>query len=72
MEEITEYKLYSLDETGHIVSAKDLLAHDDLAALREAETACQKNAVEVWQGARRVARVNLGNAPLRSTDRMFL
>lgn len=67
-----DYKLYCLDEAGRIVSARDILAHDDLAALREAEAGCENSAVEVWQGARRVARVNQGNAPLRSSDRMSL
>lgn len=66
------YTLYGLDEAGHIASARGLLADDDLAALREAEMACDKDTVEVWQGTRRVARVNLGNAPLRSTAHMSL
>ncbi|HET7085137.1 MAG TPA: hypothetical protein VFI23_10225 [Rhizomicrobium sp.] len=67
-----DYKLFGLDEAGHIVFEKDLLAYDDLAALREAEAACDNHVVEVWQGARRVARVKRGNAPLRATDRMSL
>jgi hypothetical protein len=67
-----DYKLYSLDETGHIVSARDVHVGGDLAALREAEMACGKNAIEVWQGARRVGHVNLGNTLLSHSDRMSL
>jgi len=67
-----EYRLYCLDEKDHIVSARNFLAHDDLTALQEAEAGCEKNAVEVWQGARRVARVNMGNAPLAASARMAL
>ena len=67
-----EYRLYCLDEKDHIVSARNFVAHDDLTALQEAEAVCQKNAVEVWQGRRRVARVNIGNAPLEPSARMAL
>lgn len=67
-----EYKLYSIDRTGHVISRRDFVAHDDLAALLEAEQSCAKNEIEVWQGARRVARVKLANAPLDTTDRMSL
>lgn len=67
-----EYKLYRLDENQHIVSAKDIIALDDLAALDEAEKICQAYAMEIWQGARCVARVKKDNAPLDATDRMSL
>jgi hypothetical protein len=67
-----EYRLYCLDPTGRVLSARDVVAHDDLSALQEAEDSCEKYAVEIWQGARRVARVKLGNAPLDTSDRMSL
>ena len=67
-----DYKFYRLDVLEHIVSSRDVAAPDDLAALQEAERDCVEYAVEVWQGARRVARVKLGNAPLDSSDRMCL
>ena len=41
-------------------------------ALQEAEGACEKSAVEVWQGTRLVARVKLGNAAWAPSDRMSL
>ena len=67
-----DYKLYCLDRSGHIVSARDVAARDDLAALQEAEKNCEKHAVEVWQGGRRVARVKISNAPLAAGDSMCL
>ena len=67
-----DYKLYCLDAWEHIVSTREVAAPDDLAALQEAEKDCAEYAVEVWQGARRVARVKPGNAPLDARDRMCL
>ena len=67
-----DYRFYRLDGSERIVSARDVAARDDLAALLEAERDCEKFAVEIWQGERRVARVKLGNAPLESQDRMSL
>lgn len=67
-----KYRLHSLDDAQQIVSSKDLVAQDDLAALDEAEKVCQAYAMEIWQGARCVARVKKDNAPLDATDRMSL
>ena len=67
-----EYRLYWLDETGRIAGARSFSARDDLMALHEAEGACEKNAIEVWQGTRLVARVKLGNGELGPSDRMSL
>ena len=68
-----EYKLYRLDSTAHhIICAKDLLARDDLDALREAEMICNESAVEIWQGTRCVARVKKDNAELNASDRSSL
>ena len=63
---------YGLSEAGHIISTRDPFAHDALAGVREAAAVYERNTLEVWQGARRVARVNLGNAPLCASDRMSL
>jgi hypothetical protein len=54
--------------TQHIISAKDLVAQDDLDALKEAEKLCETYAVEIWQGARCVARIKKGNAALNASD----
>jgi hypothetical protein len=70
---LMEYRLYCMDVlTQHIVSAHDLIARDDLDALKEAERLCETHAIEIWQGARCVARVKMGNAPLTSEDRFSL
>jgi hypothetical protein len=53
------YKLYRLGSgTQRIVSVKDVIALDDLDALRDAEKICNADAIEIWQGARCVARVS--------------
>ena len=67
-----EYRLYRLDGAGHIITAREVAALDDLAALAEAEKLCDWQSIEVWQGARYVARVKQGNAPLDASDRMSL
>ncbi len=72
LENNVDYKLYRLDNSGHIVSGRDIVVRDDLAALQEAEKDCERFAVEVWQGGRRVARVKIGDAPLGPEDRMSL
>jgi hypothetical protein len=67
-----EYTLYSVDDVGHVMSHRLLVARDDLAALEEAEKSCERHDIEVWEGTRRVARVKLGNAALNASDRMSL
>lgn len=55
-----EYRLYRLDRiTQHIVSARDVMAEDDGDALKEAEKLCQTHAIEIWQGTRYVALIDL-------------
>lgn len=66
------YKVYSLDRTGRIALAQDVECRDDLDALAWAEHAASREVLEVWQGARLVARVKPGNAPLDSQDRTSL
>jgi hypothetical protein len=61
-----------LDRDDHFISARNFSAKDDLAALDEAEKLCQSNAIEIWSGVRKVARVNKQNAPLRTEDRQSL
>jgi hypothetical protein len=52
-----DYRLYCLNDAMHVVSRQEIAAADDLAALKEAKKYCQEHAVELWQGARYVARV---------------
>jgi hypothetical protein len=52
-----QYKFYFLDERGHAFRAQDHLLPDDLTALESAKVLCVRNAIEIWQSARQVARV---------------
>lgn len=69
---MSEFAIFLFDADGEAVGARIFLARDDLDALEEAERACSRNAVEIWQGRRRVARVKEGNRPLLITDRTCL
>jgi len=48
--------------------SQNIVCRDDLDALDEGVRRAGKSAVEVWHGARLVARVKLGNAPLNARD----
>ena len=52
-----DYKLYSIGHDGHIEKRHDYHAPDDLAALDEARRICGPYEIEVWEGARFIARV---------------
>ena len=62
------YRIYALDEAGRVARSHDFDCRDDLLALAEGERQSDANAVEVWEGARLVARVKPGNAPLDTQD----
>ena len=67
-----QFELRFLDKLDVPVIVRAYTAQDDLAALDEAERLCKTHTIEVWQGARRVARVKKNNAPLRNEDRQSL
>ena len=67
-----QYKICSLNPVGHIEFAHDINCRDDLDALAEGERISSSNDVEIWQGARLVARVKQGNAPLTAADHFSL
>jgi len=52
-----DYKLYCIGPDGHIEKRHDYKTSDDLAALERAKEICGPHEVEVWEGARFVARV---------------
>lgn len=54
---VPEYKLYSIGHDGHIEKRHDCNAPDDLAALDKARALCGPHEIEVWNGARFVARL---------------
>ena len=66
------YRIYSIDGGGHLHHAEDFDCRDDLLALAEGERLSSKNAVEVWDERRFVARVKIGNAPLTAQDHCSL
>lgn len=62
------YRINSLDITGRIAFAHEIACRDDLDALAEGERCCADNALEIWDGARLVARIKQGNIPLNAQD----
>ena len=65
---MNQYIIRSLDRQGCVALAQSVLARDDLDALAQGERRAGLNEVEIWQGARLVARIKLGNAPLDAQD----
>jgi hypothetical protein len=57
-----DYKLYYLDEAGHIVQAVVLNADDDEAAVAEAESRRDQRRMELWRRARLVRELPALNA----------
>ncbi len=54
---MSDYKLYCIGFDGHIEKRHDYHAPDDLTALDRAREICGPHEVEVWEGARMIARV---------------
>jgi hypothetical protein len=52
-----EYRAYLIGRNGHIVYRVDILCVDDEAAKERAELLVDSHTVELWQGARLVARL---------------
>ena len=55
--EMPDYKLYRICPAGQIQSRDDYAASDDLEALARAQQICGSHEIEIWDGARFVARV---------------
>lgn len=55
-----QYRAYTLDKSGHIVAPHVAECADDAIAMEFATKLSKDNgrAVELWEGARRVARVD--------------
>ena len=51
-----DYRLYFLDGAGHIYKAEDVHAADDAAAVQRIQLGRSKEPMELWCGARKVAR----------------
>jgi hypothetical protein len=60
------YRLYFLDAANHITSAQDFERYDDNGAIAYAMECAHGRAVELWSGARLVARVSGKTARTRA------
>jgi hypothetical protein len=56
------YRLFCLDDGGHIVDRRDFDAEDDEAAIAAARADCPHSRSELWELGRRVALIE----PLRN------
>lgn len=66
------YRICCMDSSDRIRTSFNLSCRDDLEALSEAESICDDGPVEVWEGAKLVARVKAKNASLTPEDRKCL
>jgi hypothetical protein len=66
------YRFHFFDHHNVRIRVRTWSGRDDLDALDAAQKFSTRYAVEVWQGDRRVARVNLADGPLRTLDRQSL
>lgn len=67
-----KYQFHLFDRHNIRIRVRAWRGKDDLDALDAAQRLSARHAVEVWQGDRRVARVNLRDRPLRTRDRQSL
>ncbi len=69
---MNQHKFLFLDERGQVLSTKDHLLRDDLDALDAARKLYGDHMIEVWHGARQIARVKIGDEALSACDRQAL
>ena len=67
-----QYQFHFFDHHNVRIRDGTWNGRDDLDALDAAQKLSARQAVEVWQGDRRVARVNRADGPLRTLDRQSL
>jgi len=65
-----QYRFDLLGDGGSIAQSQFHACADDLAALDVAERLCARNAVDVWDGERRVLHVKRENAMATPSDRL--
>jgi hypothetical protein len=61
---MTAYQLYFLDDDDRDVARQDHVCADDRAAIRMGRSLCFEHHIDIWNGARRVARIPRGNLAL--------
>jgi hypothetical protein len=62
----SDYRLYFLDPSNHITSAQDFQNQDDNGAIAHAMDCADRRDVELWSGARLVARISGKIAHIRA------
>ena len=62
------YRFDLIDKAGEIAQSQFYSCTDDLDALDRAEALCVGNAVDVWDGGRRVLHVKRGNQMATPSD----
>ena len=65
---MTFYSFRSFDLQGVVALSQSLACRDDLEALAQGVLRSGNSPIEVWQGARMVARIKQGNASLNARD----
>ena len=63
-----KYRFDMIGANGETLQSRFFACVDDLDALDLAETLCARNAVDVWDGSRRVLHVKLKNAMATPAD----
>ena len=66
------YQIHFFDRLNVRFLVRAWIGRDDLDALNQARKLSSTHAVEVWEGDRRVARVNRADRPLRAADKQSL
>ena len=69
---LQHYSIHFFDKLNIRFLIREWMGVDDFAALDHARKLSIMHAVEVWQGDRRVGRVNRAGAPLATEDRQCL
>jgi hypothetical protein len=55
---MVEYRVYTVDDDGHIVKSTPLICDDDAQAMQQAREICKGDTLEIWSGERFVARLS--------------
>jgi hypothetical protein len=56
-----QYRIFTLRDDGHIAGPSDIIdCLDDRAAVREAKQTLNEKAIEIWDGPRRIAKLDPG------------
>lgn len=64
------YRFDLIGDGGAVAQSQFHICADDLAALEMAEALCARNAVDVWEGPRRVLHVKRENAMATPSDHL--